>query len=271
MALAPSELLRRHGIQASKGLGQNFILDLNLTRKIVRNAEINPGDYVIEIGPGCGSLSIPILETGAWLTVVELDRRMFPLLEEIKSHYPNLNIIEGDALKVLLPYDNRPKIISNLPYHISAVLLVGWLERIEQISGLTLMFQKEMADRIIATPGSRVYGRLSVISQWRCKVRKVMDLPPKAFTPPPKISSTVLSFTPLPVQEAPAFASMETVLKHAFGQRRKMIKSAFKTLLPDSQKTLDSLGINPTARAEDLSVSDYVKIAEYYEGAVTPV
>jgi len=260
-ALTASELLKSHGIQATKSLGQNFLLDMNITAKIVRLSGIKSGDRVIEVGPGCGSLTIPMLQLGASVMAIEKDSRMISVLSEIQRHYPQtLEFITDDALK--FDYSNlsmRFHILSNLPYNISTELLVKWLKHLDNINSMTLMFQKEVADRIIAKPRTKAYGRLSIMSQWLCDVRPLLTLPPSAFTPKPKIDSTVLHFIPKqPYVDFATILKMEHLLKIAFQNRRKMLRSISSGI----SAAFENAGITLTSRAEELSVEDYIKVCK---------
>ena len=263
------DVIRDHGLRAEKALGQNFLLDQNITDKIVRLAQDRhplDGVSVVEIGPGPGGLTRSLLKSPALRVVaVEYDRRAVVALESLKDAAGGrLEVVQADALDVdLRALCAAPRaIIANLPYNISTPLLVSWLSHIRADSGayslMALMFQREVADRILAGPGSKTYGRLSVMCQWLCQVEKLYDLPPSAFTPPPKVSSAVVGFLPRALQaDAPPFETMEKILAAAFGQRRKMIRSSLKDYLP----VLEKLGIDPTLRAEDVGVADYIRIA----------
>lgn len=265
------EVIRDHGLRAEKALGQNFLLDQNLTDKIVRlSGEILPETTLLEIGPGPGGLTRSLLQTAAKkIVAIEFDARAVLALSSLSQAYSGrLQVIEGDALSVdFLEVTSPPRaVLANLPYNISTVLLLKWLQQIRNDSSsysfLSLMFQKEVADRILSGHGNKVYGRLSVLAQWLCDVKRLFDLPPSAFTPPPKVSSTILHFRPRKLQEnAPSFSVMEEILAAAFQQRRKMIRSSLSAYLP----SLESSGIQPNLRAEDLSVADYVRLAQDVE------
>ena len=256
---------------AKKSLGQNFILDLNVTRRIARaatNDRTGPLDDVtiIEIGPGPGGLTRALLETGAKRVVaIERDRRAIAALEELAAAYPGrLDIVEADALAldpVALTEAPR-KIVANLPYNIATALLFGWLDRIGDYTGLTLMFQREVAERLVAVPRSAAYGRLSVIVQWLAEPKILFDLPPSAFVPPPKVTSSVVSLVPRVMPLAPASkTALERVTAAAFGQRRKMLRASLKTLGVPVEPLLAAAGVMPTARAEELSVANFCAIA----------
>jgi len=256
------DVIRRHGLNAKRRLGQSFLLDLNLTARIARAAGDLSGINVIEIGPGPGGLTRALLDAGAAEVIaVEKDSRCIEALGELCSAYPGrLRIIEGDALEIDAAEltDGPRKIVANLPYNIATPLLLSWLRSIESFSGLTLMFQKEVADRITASPGSKSYGRLSVITQWLCETRHEFNVSKEAFTPPPKVTSTVVSLRPRdePLAQA-TWNNLETVTATAFGQRRKMLRSSLKSLRLD----IEDMGIDPTARAEELSVEQFCALA----------
>lgn len=263
------ELLERHGIWAKKSLGQNFLLDLNITRKIARNANLPEHATVLEVGPGPGGLTRAILEQKPQsLTVIEKDRDFLPLLEMLKEHYSQLHILRADALKVDMAAlgEGAPlHIISNLPYNVGTPLLVSWVERAEHVAGMTLMFQKEVAERILAKPGTAAYGRLAVLCQWRCEAWRCFDVPPEAFTPRPKIVSTVVHLKPRPEPLYPApMKALQTVLQHSFGQRRKMLKASLKSLFANASATLEATGIDPTLRPEQLDIGGFCTLARAY-------
>ncbi|MEE9318659.1 MAG: 16S rRNA (adenine(1518)-N(6)/adenine(1519)-N(6))-dimethyltransferase RsmA [Rhodospirillales bacterium] len=261
------DVIRRFGLGARKSLGQHFLLDLNLSARIVRTAGDLNGVNVIEIGPGPGGLTRALLQTGASKVVaVERDSRCVEALAELQGAYPGrLEVIEADALETdvadLAPAPRR--IIANLPYNIATPLLLGWLRRISAFEGLTLMFQKEVALRLSARPGTKSYGRLSVITQWLAEVQSEFNVSKQAFTPPPKVASTVVSVVPRRKPLAPArWEILEEVTAVAFGQRRKMLRSSLKSLDLD----LKALGIEPTARAEELPVEQFCALARAVEG-----
>lgn len=262
------EVLAAHELDAKKALGQNFLLDLNLTQKIARTAGDLSGAHVIEVGPGPGGLTRAILSLGAEkLTVIERDERCLPALEEIASHYPGrLEIISGDALKTdfaALAGDRPVRIISNLPYNVGTQLLVNWLlprAWPPYWQSLTLMFQKEVAQRIVAEAGDNHYGRLGVLAGWRTEARIDFDVPPQAFTPPPKVTSSVVHLTPRAEPIPVAAAALERVTQAAFGQRRKMLRQSLKSL--GGEALLAKAGIDPTRRAETLSIAEFCALAE---------
>ena len=267
------DVIRRFDLGARKSLGQHFLLDLNLCRRIARASGDWAGDLgdvtVIEIGPGPGGLTRALLETGARkVLAVEKDSRCVAALRELSAAYPGrLEVIEADALGTDVQALTSPprRVVANLPYNIAPPLLLGWLRRITDFDGLTLMFQKEVAGRLVAQPGGKAYGRLSVITQWLAEVRHEFNVSTQAFTPPPKVASSVVSVIPRPAPLAPAdWQALETVTAAAFGQRRKMLRSSLKPLGLD----LGALGIEPTVRAEDLSVEEFCAIARaVHEGA----
>ncbi len=266
------DVITKHDLRAQKSLGQNFLLDLNLTGKIARQAGDLSKCDVLEIGPGPGGLTRALLNEGArHVVAIERDERCLPALAEISDHYPGrLNVISADAL-ALNPMEhlNGPiKIVANLPYNIGTELLVRWLTPPTwppYWDSLTLMFQREVAKRIVATPGSKAYGRLSVLAQWRSDAKIVMDLPPQAFTPAPKVSSAVVHITKC---DKPKFdcnaKTLERVVATAFNQRRKMLRASLKSLGPDVQDRLRDAGIPPTERAEQLSVEQFCKLSNQF-------
>jgi 16S rRNA (adenine1518-N6/adenine1519-N6)-dimethyltransferase len=261
------EVIRRHGLAARKSLGQNFLLDLNLTGKIARAAGDLTGATVIEVGPGPGGLTRALLAHGAARVVaVERDERCLAALAEIAERYPGrLEVIAGDALKTdfaALAAGAPARIVANLPYNIGTELLVRWLTVAAWppfYRSMTLMFQREVAERIVAQPAEPAYGRLGVLAGWRSEARILFDVPPQAFTPPPKVTSSVVGLVP---RAAPLAADMRTlgrVTEAAFGQRRKMLRQSLKTL--GGERLLQAAGIDPTRRAETLSVAEFVALA----------
>jgi len=265
------DVIERHGIGAKKSLGQNFLLDLNLTRKIARAAGALDDRTIVEIGPGPGGLTRALLMEGAKrIIAIERDARCLSALEEISAAYPGrLKIESGDALAVdwmsLIDGAHPVTIAANLPYNIASLLLVGWLETEPWppwFDRMTLMFQREVAERIVAVPRTKAYGRLSVLAQWRMEVRIVLNLPREAFTPPPKVASAVVDFRPI-AAPTPACraATLARVTGAAFGQRRKMLRSSLKQLTPMAELLLREAGIDPQRRAEDLSVAEFANLA----------
>lgn len=263
------DVIATHGLSARKSLGQNFLLDLNLTAKIARQAGDLTECDVLEIGPGPGGLTRGLLSEGARrVLAIEKDQRCMPALEEIAAAYPGrLEVINGDALEVdPLSHLNSPiRVAANLPYNVGTELLVRWLTPKEWPpfwESLTLMFQKEVAQRIIAQPGSKAYGRLAILAQWRADAKIAIHLPPGAFTPPPKVSSAVVHLQAL---ETPRFeadaAVLSRVVAAAFNQRRKMLRSSLKSLAPDMEDRLVAAGIKPTDRAEVVSLEAFCALA----------
>ena len=247
------------GIQANKRFGQHFLLDLNITRKIARLAGISAGQTVIEVGPGPGGLTQALLEAGAHVVAVEKDARFLPLLADLAAQAPGqLRVLNQDALEADLP-PGAP-IVANLPYNVGTPLLIGWLTGPLHPPSMTLMFQKEVADRIAAAPGSKAYGRLSVLTQALCDARIVMDLPARAFTPPPKVASAVVQLIPRPGRPPdPLVLRLQALTAAAFGQRRKMLRSSLKPL--GGEALCAAIGLDPSLRAEDVSVAQYLALA----------
>ncbi|MFT5508982.1 MAG: 16S rRNA (adenine1518-N6/adenine1519-N6)-dimethyltransferase [Hyphomicrobiaceae bacterium] len=270
------EVIESHGLSPKKNLGQNFILDLNLTTKIAHLAGQIKDRTVVEIGPGPGGLTRALLQGGARKVIaIERDERCLAALDDVSRHWPDrLTVHAADALNVNWPDiiqlssvepDEKLLIIANLPYSIATKLLIGWLETEPWppwFDGMALMFQREVAERIVAEPSTKPYGRLAVISQWRCACDISLTLGPEAFTPPPKVASAVVRFTP---RQSPAPAcdvrALGQVSRVIFGQRRKMLRATLKTLFRDPETILEGLGIEPTARAETLTVSDIARLA----------
>ena len=269
-------VIETFGLRAKKSLGQNFLLDLNLTAKIARLAGQIEGRVIVEVGPGPGGLTRALLAAGAGHVVaIERDDRCLGALEQVAQHWPGrLTVIPADALRVdwqeILPaelhhYRGQILVVANLPYGIASKLLTTWLETEPWppwFSGMALMFQKEVADRIVAEPSTKSYGRLSVVSQWRCHCEIVMTLGPEAFTPAPKVASAVVRFTPRPRPSPPCTPRALSRISHAiFGQRRKMLRASLKSLTRNPEGLLAPLGIDPTARGEALSVDQIASIA----------
>ena len=268
MTLPPlREVIARHGLSASKALGQNFLLDEQLLDRI---AAI-PGDLrecnVLEVGPGPGGLTRALLRAGARVTAIEMDRRCLPALAELAEAFPGqLTVIEGDAMKAdpaTLFGGEAFSVVANLPYNVGTALFVGWLSGEEwppQWRSLTLMFQLEVAERIVAKPGSGAYGRLAVLAQWRAAARLPMKVHRSAFTPPPKVMSAVVHVEPAEMPSGVSARTLERVTEAAFGQRRKMLRQSLKGL-SGALAALDELGIDPQRRAETLSVEEFVNVA----------
>lgn len=261
------EVIERHGLQARKSLGQNFLLDLNLTGKIARAAGDLTQTTVIEVGPGPGGLTRALLMNGAMRVVaIERDERCLDALAEVSSHYPDrLEIIPGDALQTDFAAiaDGQPtRIVANLPYNIGTELLVRWLTVPNWppfYSSMTLMFQREVAERIVAKPASESYGRLGVLSGWRTEAKIAFDVPPQAFTPPPKVTSSVVHLVPRETPLPADVRKLGRVTEAAFGQRRKMLRQSLKSI--GGESLLDAAGIDGTRRAETLSVEEFVRLA----------
>ncbi|MBU0725928.1 MAG: 16S rRNA (adenine(1518)-N(6)/adenine(1519)-N(6))-dimethyltransferase RsmA [Alphaproteobacteria bacterium] len=272
-ALPPlREVIASNELAAKKQLGQNFLLDLNLTGRIARSAGDLASGTTIEIGPGPGGLTRALLLAGATrLVAIERDQRCIVALQPlVEAAAGRLTVIEADALEIditsLGPAPHR--IAANLPYNIATALLMRWLDRLDTLDGLTLMFQKEVGDRLRAKPGGDAYGRLSVITQWLCEASAVFDIPPRAFTPAPKVVSTVIRLVPRPKPLAPARkATLERVTAAAFGQRRKMLRQSLKTLGIDPLPLLAATGIDPTGRAEQLTIQQFCALAEAVDAA----
>lgn len=263
------EVIEKHGIAAKKALGQNFLLDLNLTAKIARSAGSLDASDILEVGPGPGGLTRGLLAEGARrVLAVEKDARCLPALEEIASVYPGrLTVLNADALEVDPTQHLTPpiRIVANLPYNVGTELLVRWLTPATWPpfwQSMTLMFQKEVAERIVAKPGSKAYGRLALLAYWRTDARIVMTLPPEAFTPAPKVHSAVVHLTALPEPRYPADPGvLNRIVAAGFNQRRKMLRSSLKSLSPDIERLLEESGIAPTARAEEISLEAFCRLA----------
>ena len=276
------EVIARHGLSARKSFGQHFLLDLNLTGRVVRAFEAflpgSAGDLaqgtVIEVGPGPGGLTRALLAAGTGhLIAIEKDRRCLDALAELTAAYPEqLEIVEADALKIAAESLGAAprRIVANLPYNIATPLLLRWLAAIAAdpgaFTGLALMFQKEVAERLTAVPATKAYGRLSVITQWLCETRPLFEVPARAFTPAPKVISTVVGFKPRAEPLAPAsMAALERVTAAAFGQRRKMLRQSLKRLGTDTGALIAAAGVRETARAEELTVEEFCTLARELE------
>lgn len=257
--------LAAHGLMARKSFGQHFLLDLNITRKIARLAEVPPGAIVIEVGPGPGGLTRALLETGAKVVAVEKDERFRPLLEDLATATQGaLSLVIGDALTVdeaALASGAPAHVVSNLPYNVGTPLLIKWLTGPWTPASLTLMFQKEVAERIAAEPGASAYGRLAVIAQATSDAQVVMDVPARAFTPPPKVDSAVVRLTPRPDRPSPErLDALQKITAAAFGQRRKMLRASLKTMGGEALAT--QAGLDPQARAETIDVAGFLRLAD---------
>jgi 16S rRNA (adenine1518-N6/adenine1519-N6)-dimethyltransferase len=267
-ALPPlRETIARYGLDARRRLGQHFLLDLNLTRRIARAAQPLDQGTVIEVGPGPGGLTRALLLEGAARVVaIEVDPRAIAALHELQAvSGGRLEVIEADALAVdpatLGPPPRR--IVANLPYNVSTALLVRWLHAADTVADMVLMFQKEVVDRLVAHPRTKDYGRLSVLAQHVCTVQRLFDVAPSAFVPPPKVTSSVVQLRPRPADRRLAdLAPLERVTAAAFGQRRKMLRGALGSVFGDPTAILTRLGLSPTARAEELAVADFVRLSE---------
>lgn len=267
-ALPPlREIIATHGLQPTKSLGQNFLFDLNLTRKIARAADIKSTDHVIEIGPGPGGLTRGILMEGAsHLTAIEFDPRAISALGSLVTASDNhLTLVHGDALAInTLDFgaDGTRKIVANLPYNIATPLIIGWLKQIhaggnDAYQSLTVMVQKEVADRITAKIGTKQYGRLSILCQWLCDCTQSFDVPASAFVPPPKVTSTIIHLTPRKRDDAVDFNAIEKLTAAAFGQRRKTIRQSMKPF----KDAVEATGIDTNLRAENLTIANFLTIA----------
>jgi 16S rRNA (adenine1518-N6/adenine1519-N6)-dimethyltransferase len=264
------EVIAKYDLAARRALGQNFLLDLNLTGKIARAAGDLSTGTTIEVGPGPGGLTRALLSHGAReLIAIERDARCLGALAEISAAHPGrLTVIERDALTVdCAKLGSAPRrIVANLPYNIATPLLIKWMQQGAALASLTVMVQKEVADRLIAKPRTKDYGRLSVLTQFLAKPRRLFDLPPRAFVPPPKVTSTVIEIVPLAAPAFPArLADLERVTQAAFGQRRKMLRQSLRTLGGDAEALLAAAEITPTARAEELSVAQFAALARALE------
>ncbi|EZP49085.1 MULTISPECIES: 16S rRNA (adenine(1518)-N(6)/adenine(1519)-N(6))-dimethyltransferase RsmA [unclassified Sphingomonas] len=265
-ALPPlREVIARYGLNASKALGQNFLFDGQLLRRIAAVPGDLAGAEVLEVGPGPGGLTRALLAAGASVTAIERDHRCIPALAELGEAYPGkLRVIEADALTIDAPslFAGRPHIVSNLPYNVGTALLVGWLTADWQPwwQSCTLMFQKEVAERIVASAGDDAYGRLAVLSQWRSSARIAMPVHRSAFTPPPKVMSAVVHIVPEAAPEGVDVRVLERLTAAAFGQRRKMLRQSLKGVA-GALAGLEAIGVDPTRRAETVSVAEFVELA----------
>ncbi len=269
------EVIAAHGLSASKALGQNFLLDEQLLARIARIPGELADKAVLEVGPGPGGLTRALLRSGARVTAIEMDRRCLPALAELGEAFPGrLRVVEGDAMKLhhgtLMgePY----AIVANLPYNVGTALFTGWLSGEAwppQWTSLTLMFQQEVAQRIVAVPGTSAYGRLAVLAQWRARARLAMKVHRSAFTPPPKVMSAVVHVEPAEAPTGVSAGVLEKLTEHAFGQRRKMLRQSLKGL-PGAVEALAMLGIDPQRRAETLSVAEFVDVARVLSAGTRP-
>lgn len=263
------EVIAKHDLAAKKSLGQNFLLDLNLTMRIARSVGDLKNFTILEVGPGPGGLTRALLAAGAKKVIaIEKDQRCLPALREISERYPGrLTVIEGDALQFdpsTLTEQEPIRIVANLPYNVGTQLLLNWLSTSQWPpfwSSLTLMFQKEVAERITAAPRTKSYGRLGVLTGWRCKGDILFDVGPKAFTPPPKVSSAIVHLVPNLAPISCDIRNLEKITAAAFGQRRKMLRASLKPLVQDTELFLKTAGIEPTLRAEQVDVDGFVRLA----------
>ena len=267
------EVIRRHGLSAKKSLGQNFLLDLNLTARIARAGGALEGITVVEIGPGPGGLTRALLAEGARRVIaIERDDRAIAALQEIAARYPGrLTVVSGDALEFDARAelgDEPARVVANLPYNIATALLIGWLTAAwpPWYDMLVLMFQREVAERITATPGNKSYGRLSVLANWRCETKILFDVAPSAFVPPPKVTSSVVRLIPRAAPLSCDAVALQKVTEAAFGQRRKMLRQSLKSLGVDTQALLAAAGVAPTARAEEIPIEGFVALANNFTG-----
>lgn len=259
------EVIARHGLSASKALGQNFLFDAQLLARIAAIPGNLDGAEVLEVGPGPGGLTRALLAAGARVTAIERDRRCLPALAELAEAYPGqLRVIEGDALEIdaRTLFDGAPHIVSNLPYNVGTALFVGWLSAawLPWWRSLTLMFQREVADRIVSAPGNDAYGRLAVLAQWRATARIAMPVHRSAFTPPPKVMSAVVHVVPVEAPEGISLKTLEQLTAAAFGQRRKMLRQSLRGV-PGALDALLAEDIDATRRAETVSVAEFVRVA----------
>jgi len=259
------DVIQRYGLSASKALGQNFLFDHQLLKRIARVPGDLDGAEVFEVGPGPGGLTRALLEAGANVVAVERDRRCIPALAELGEAFPDqLRVIEGDALQVDAPalFTGKPHVVANLPYNVGTALLVGWLSAPWEPwwASLTLMFQKEVAERIVAPVDSDHYGRLAVLAQWRSTAKIAMNVHRSAFTPPPKVMSAIVHIIPAAEPQGVCFKTLEALTAAAFGQRRKMLRQSLKGV-PGAIEAMEALGIDSSRRAETVSVAEFVELA----------
>jgi len=265
------EVIAAHGLSASKALGQNFLLDEQLLDRIAAIPGKLQDHAVLEIGPGPGGLTRALLRAGARVTAIEMDRRCLPALAELDAAFPGqLRVIEGDALAIdpASLFDQPYAVVANLPYNVGTALFTGWLSGESwppAWTSLTLMFQQEVAQRIVAQPGTSAYGRLAVLAQWRSAAKLAMKVHRSAFTPPPKVMSAIVHVTPGEMPGGVSAKVLERVTEAAFGQRRKMLRQSLKGL-PGALEALDTLGIDPQRRAETLSIAEFIGIARVLTG-----
>ena len=270
------DVIHDHDLRADKRLGQHFLLDTNLLQRIAGLAGDIAGRTVLEVGPGPGGLTRALLQGGAARVIaIERDPRCIVALDElVVAAEGRLIVIEADALAVDLDsIDSGDKltIVANLPYNVGTAMLVRWLDQLARIDGMTLMFQREVAERLTARPSSKSYGRLSVLAQWLCRVERLINLPAKAFVPPPKVASSIIGLTPRDEPLAPADKpTLERILKAAFGQRRKMLRTSLKSLLPDPLAILAAADLKETARAEEIDIEGFCRLARVVQAQRAP-
>jgi len=267
------EVIKKHGLSANKALGQNFLFDMQLLERIAAVPGDMDGQRVFEVGPGPGGLTRALLQAGARVTAVERDSRCLPALAELGDYFPGqLDVIDDDALKIDLPglFDDPFHIVSNLPYNVGSALLIKWLSEPQwppQWQSLTLMFQRKVADRIVAREASDAYGRLSILAQWRCDARLAMTVHRSAFTPPPKVMSAIVHLVPKAQPEGVSPRVLADLTQAAFGQRRKMLRQSLKGLV-GALEALEALGIDSARRPETVSVNEFVAIARLLSPAL---
>lgn len=258
-------LTLEYRFSAKKSLGQNYLKDPNIIRKIIASAGIEPEDTVLEVGPGPGALTHGLIDSPAHqIIAIEKDSQFIPHWQSVMRDNKKFQVHHGDALKIKLESLSKSplKIVANLPYNVGTQLIINWLEELPIVQSMTLMLQKEVVSRIVSPPGSKDYGRLSILIQWLCTTERLFDVPPTAFKPEPKVTSSIIRIVPRPIPLWPASKKhLERVTALAFQQRRKMIKKSLQGLFPETEKVLESLGIDPTARPETLSIENFCAIA----------
>jgi 16S rRNA (adenine1518-N6/adenine1519-N6)-dimethyltransferase len=261
-----SELLERHGLAPSRALGQNFVVDPNTVRRIARLAGVGPGDHVVEVGPGLGSLTLALAETGAEVLAVEVDRGLVPVVREVVADHPNVTVVEADALRAdwatLLAGAERWVLVANLPYNVATPLVVGLLDEVPQVERMVVMVQKEVGERLVARPGTPAYGAVSVKVAYWASARLLGEVPPTVFVPRPKVTSALVEITRAAAPAVPADIDRQLVfrlVRAGFGQRRKMLRRSLAGLVPPP--AFHAAGVRPEARAEELDVADWGRLA----------